>query len=88
MAAVFDVIKKLNGKLDDGEKVVATLKGFSTNGPRGEVKVDPETRDVIQDERAEEVIRKSDGKLGIKVLGVIPQVKDECKALKVGRCGQ
>src|SRR5215471_7357583 len=88
MAAVFDVIKKLNGKLDDGEKVVAALKGFSTNGPRGEVKVDPETRDVIQDERAEEVIRKPDGKLGIKVLGVIPQVKDECKALKVGRCGQ
>jgi branched-chain amino acid transport system substrate-binding protein len=88
MAAIFDVIKKLNGKLDDGEKVVAALKGFSTNGPRGEVKVDPETRDVIQDERAEEVIRKPDGKLGIKVLGVIPQVKDECKALKVGRCGQ
>ena len=27
-------------------------------------------------------------KLGIKVLGVIPQVKDECKALKVGRCAQ
>jgi branched-chain amino acid transport system substrate-binding protein len=88
MAAIFDVIKKLNGKLDDGEKVVATLKGFSTNGPRGEVKVDPETRDVIQDERAEEVYRKADGKLGIKVLGVIPQVKDECKALKVGRCAQ
>jgi len=88
MAAIFDVIKKLNGKLDDGDKVVATLKGFSTNGPRGEVKIDPETRDVIQDERAEEVYRKPDGKLGIKVLGVIPQVKDQCKALKVGRCAQ
>jgi branched-chain amino acid transport system substrate-binding protein len=88
MAAIFDAIKKLNGKVDDGEKVIATLKGFSTNGPRGEVKVDPETRDVIQDERAEEVYRKTDGKLGIKVLGVIPQVKDQCKALKVGRCAQ
>jgi branched-chain amino acid transport system substrate-binding protein len=88
MTAIFDVIKKLDGKLDDGEKVVAALKGFSTNGPRGEVKIDPETRDVIQDERAEEVIRKPDGKLGIKVLGVIPQVKDQCKELKVGRCGQ
>jgi branched-chain amino acid transport system substrate-binding protein len=88
MAAIFDVIKKLNGKLDDGDKVVATLKGFSTSGPRGEVKIDPETRDVIQDERAEEVYRKPDGKLGIKVLGVIPQVKDQCKALKVGRCAQ
>lgn len=88
MAAIFDVIKKLNGKLDDGDKVIATLKDFSTNGPRGEVKIDPATRDVVEDERAEEVYRRPDGKLGIKVLSVIPQVKDECKVLKVGRCGQ
>jgi len=88
MAAIFDVIKKLNGKVDDGEKVVAELKGWSFNGPRGEVKIDPATRDVIEDERAEEVYRKPDGKLGLKVLGVVSQVKDECKELKVGRCAQ
>jgi branched-chain amino acid transport system substrate-binding protein len=86
MAAIFDVIKKLNGKLD-GDQVVAALKGWSITGPRGKVSIDPNTRDVIEDERAEEVIRKPDGKLGIKVLSVIPQVKDECKELKVGRCG-
>ena len=34
-----------------------------------------------------EVYRKPDGKLGLKVLGTIAQVKDECKELKVGRCG-
>ena len=85
MAAIFHVIKKLDGKLD-GDQVVAALKGWSVNGPRGEVSIDPATRDVIEDERAEEVIRKADGKLGVKVLGVIPQVKDECKELKIGRC--
>lgn len=87
MAAIFAVIKKLDGNLDDGEKVVAALKGWSFNGPRGPIRIDPDTRDVIQDERAEEVIRKPDGKLGVKILGVIPQVKDECKELKIGRCG-
>jgi hypothetical protein len=34
-----------------------------------------------------EVIRKPDGKLGIKVLDTTKAVKDECKELKVGRCG-
>jgi branched-chain amino acid transport system substrate-binding protein len=88
MHAVFDTIKKLNGKLDDGEKVIAALKGWSTDGPRGRVSIDPDTRDVIQDERAMEVYRKPDGKLGLKVLGTISQVKDQCKAMKIGRCGQ
>jgi hypothetical protein len=33
-----------------------------------------------------EVIKKPDGKLGVRVLQTFPQVKDECKVLKVGRC--
>jgi hypothetical protein len=41
----------------------------------------------VQDEHAMEVIRKADGKLGIKVLDTTKGVKDECKELKVGRCG-
>lgn len=88
MHAIFDTVKKLNGKLDDGEKVMAALKGWSTDGPRGHVSIDPATRDVIEDERAMEVYRKPDGKLGLKVLGTVAQVKDECKELKVGRCAQ
>ena len=51
------------------------------------MQIDPQTRDVIQPERAEEVIKKADGKLGVKILETYPQVKDECKELKVGRCG-
>ena len=86
MHAIFTAIKKLNGDMSDGAKVVATLKGWSTNGPRGLVMIDPATRDVVQDEHAMEVYRKPDGKLGERVLGTIKQVKDECKVLKVGRC--
>ena len=86
MNAVFHTIKELNGKVDDGLKFVDALKSWSGEGPRGNVKIDPATRDIVQDERAMEVYRKPDGKLGTKVLGTIPQVKDECKELKLGRC--
>ncbi len=87
MHAIFDTIKKLNGNLSDPDKVVAALKGWSTDGPRGHVMIDPATRDVVQDEHAMEVYRKPDGKLGEKILDTTKAVKDECKILKVGRCG-
>ena len=88
MQALFDTVKKLDGKLDDGEKVMAALKGWTGEGPRGKVEIDPQTRDIIQDEHAMVVVKLSDGKLGHKTLDTIPQVKDECKVLKIGRCGQ
>jgi branched-chain amino acid transport system substrate-binding protein len=88
MQAIFDTVKKLDGNLNDGQKVMAALKGWTGEGPRGKVEIDPQTRDIIQDEHAFEVVRLPDGKLGHKVLGTIAQVKDECKVLKVGRCGQ
>ncbi len=87
MHAIFDTIKKLNGDLSDGAKVVAALKGWKASGPRGPVMIDPATRDIVQDEHAMEVYRKPDGKLGEKVLSTTKAVKDECKVLKLGRCG-
>jgi branched-chain amino acid transport system substrate-binding protein len=87
MHAIFDTIKKMNGNLSDGAKVIDALKGWSADGPRGHVMIDPATRDVVQDEHAIEVYKKPDGKLGEKVLGTTKAVKDECKELKVGRCG-
>jgi branched-chain amino acid transport system substrate-binding protein len=86
MHAIFDTIKKLNGNLSDGAKVVEAMKSWSADGPRGHVAIDPATRDIVQDEHAMEVYRKPDGKLGERILGTTKAVKDECKALKVGRC--
>jgi len=88
MAAIFSVIKKLDGNLDDADKVVAAFKGYTADGPRGKIMIDPATRDIVQDERALEVYKKPDGKLGLKVLGTVAQVKDQCKEQKVGRCAQ
>jgi branched-chain amino acid transport system substrate-binding protein len=87
MHAIFDTIKKLNGNVSDGLMVIEALKGWSANGPRGHVSIDPATRDIVEDEHAFEVIRKPDGRLGVKVLATTKQVKDECKVLKLGRCG-
>jgi branched-chain amino acid transport system substrate-binding protein len=86
MHAIFDTIKKLNGNASDGTKFVDAMKGWSGDGPRGHVMIDPETRDIVQDEHAMEVYRKADGKLGERVLGTTKAVKDECKVLKAGRC--
>jgi len=87
MAGIFHVINALHGKLDDGAKVIDVLKGWKHEGVRGPIEIDPQTRDVIQNENAEEVVKKPDGKLGVKVLQTFPQVKDECKVRKLGRCG-
>jgi branched-chain amino acid transport system substrate-binding protein len=87
MHAIFAGIKKLNGNASDGAKFVDALKGWSSDGPRGHVMIDPTTRDIVEDEHAMEVYRKPDGKLGVKVIGTTKQVKDECKVLKLGRCG-
>jgi branched-chain amino acid transport system substrate-binding protein len=86
MAGIFHVINALHGKLDDAGEVIDTLKGWKHEGVRGPIEIDPQTRDVIQNENAEEVIKKPDGKLGVRVLQTFPRVKDECKVLKVGRC--
>jgi hypothetical protein len=49
--------------------------------------IDPETRDIVQDMKVNEVYAE-DGRLRTRTLEVIPQVKDPCKALKVGRCAE
>jgi branched-chain amino acid transport system substrate-binding protein len=86
MHAIFDAIKKLKGNVSDGAKVVKALEGWSTDGPRGHVMIDPATRDIVEDEHAMEVYRKPDGKLAERIVGTTKAVHDECKVLKVGRC--
>jgi branched-chain amino acid transport system substrate-binding protein len=88
MAGIFHVVQALHGNLDDGTKVVKALEGWTYDGPRGQITIDPQTRDVVQDEHAEEVYKQPDGKLSVKILTTFPKVADECKILKVGRCGE
>jgi branched-chain amino acid transport system substrate-binding protein len=47
MAAIYEVVRRLNGRID-GDKAMEILKGLKLTSPRGEIMIDPETRDVIQ----------------------------------------
>lgn len=85
MAAVFHVVKTLDGKIDP-EKAVAALKGWKLQSPRGPIMIDAETRDIIQNIYVQKVVKKGD-RLGIEVIDTITGVKDPCKALGVGNCG-
>ncbi|HEY0989434.1 MAG TPA: ABC transporter substrate-binding protein [Kofleriaceae bacterium] len=47
MAAIYNVIEKLGGTMD-ADKALAILKGYKRTSPRGEIMIDPETRDIVQ----------------------------------------
>jgi branched-chain amino acid transport system substrate-binding protein len=84
MALIVDAVRKLKGKMDT-DKALDAAKTFKYNSPRGPISIDPETRDIIMNAYLSEVIKK-DGRLFQKVLSTTPNVKDPCKALKVGPC--
>lgn len=79
MAAIFHAIKAQNGKVTpDG--TMAALKGWKFDSPRGPIMLDPETRDIIQNEYIREV-KRVDGKLANVEFETIPMVKDPFKVL-------
>jgi branched-chain amino acid transport system substrate-binding protein len=47
MALIYDIVKQLDGKID-GDKAMEIVKGWSYESPRGPIRIDPETRDIIQ----------------------------------------
>lgn len=86
MAAIAHVVKTLDGKVS-AQGAMNALKGWTFNSPRGTIMIDPETRDIVQDEHVHQIVKVGD-RLAIKVIETIPQVKDPCKALKIGKCGK
>jgi branched-chain amino acid transport system substrate-binding protein len=47
MAVVYEVVKKLNGKMDP-DKAMEIIKGMKIDSPRGPIQIDATTRDVVQ----------------------------------------
>jgi branched-chain amino acid transport system substrate-binding protein len=47
MAAIYQVIEKLGGKIDP-DKAMAAFKQVALDSPRGPIHIDPATRDVVQ----------------------------------------
>jgi len=84
MAAIAHAISAQNGDVT-ADGTMKALKGWSFDSPRGKITIDPDTRDIVQDSNVHKVVAK-DGRLMIEVIDTIPQVKDPCKALKIGKC--
>jgi branched-chain amino acid transport system substrate-binding protein len=80
MAAIYHAVNEQKGKMN-GEKTMELLKGWKYDGsPRGPIMIDPETRDIVQNEYVRKV-EKVDGHLANVEFDTIPMVKDPWKAL-------
>lgn len=77
MAAIYEVIRKLNGKMDP-DKAMAVLKGWKTMSPRGPIQIDAETRDIVQTVYVRRV-EKIGGRLYNVEFDKIENVKDPGK---------
>jgi branched-chain amino acid transport system substrate-binding protein len=81
MDAIYYAIRAQNGKVDP-DKTMELLKHYkSDSSPRGPISIDPETRDIVQNEYLREV-RKVNGKLeNVELETVQTAVKDPWKLL-------
>jgi branched-chain amino acid transport system substrate-binding protein len=77
MAAIYDALAKNNGDTD-GDKVIASLKGWKHESPRGAITIDADTRDIIQTVYIRRV-EKKDGHLYNIEFAEFPNVKDPGK---------
>ena len=79
MAAIFHIIAEQKGKIDP-DKTIDLLKGWKYDSPRGPIIIDPETRDIVQNEYLRRV-DKIDGQLHNIEIETISMVKDPWKEI-------
>lgn len=78
MRAIYDAIKKTNGK-GDGQALIDAMKGAAWESPRGPVQIDAQTRDIVQDIYIRKVARVG-GELFNEEFSTVKQVRDPAKA--------
>jgi branched-chain amino acid transport system substrate-binding protein len=80
MAAIFHVVDAQKGKIDP-DQTMALLKGWKDDdSPRGPIYIDPDTRDIVQNEYLRRV-EKVNGQPENVELQTLPMVKDPWKEL-------
>jgi branched-chain amino acid transport system substrate-binding protein len=82
MDMIFQAIKQQKGKLDP-DRTMEIFKSYNNpNSPRGPISIDPETRDIVQNEYLREV-RKVGGQLAnVEIETIGTAVKDPWKELQ------
>ena len=80
MAAIFGALKATGGSTDP-DKIMAALKGWKNpNSPRGEIMIDPETRDIVQHIYIRRVEKQGNHLANIE-FETLPMQKDPWKEL-------
>jgi branched-chain amino acid transport system substrate-binding protein len=79
MAAIFSAVIAQKGKIDP-EKTMALLKGWTYDSARGPIMIDPDTRDIVQNEYVRRVERVNGHLVNVE-LETIPMVKDPWKVI-------
>jgi branched-chain amino acid transport system substrate-binding protein len=79
MAAIFAAIKATNGH-PDADKEMAVIRGWKNESPRGEIMIDPETRDIVQHIYIRRVEKRGDRLANIE-FETLPMTKDPWKEM-------
>lgn len=78
MAAIYDVIQKLDGKIDP-DKAMDILKHEAFTSPRGPISIDPETRDIVQTVYLRRVDKVNGELRNVEIQSLATNVKDPGK---------
>ncbi len=79
---IFAAIKAQNGKLDPDRTMEIFKQYKNANSPRGPISIDPETRDIVQNEYLREVRRVGGQPANVEIETVGTAVKDPWKELQ------
>lgn len=82
MAMIFEAIKEQKGKLDPDKTMEIFKHWKSANSPRGPISIDPETRDIVQDEYLREVRKVNGHYANVELETIAKAVKDPWKELQ------
>jgi len=77
MHLIYEAVKKTGAKAD-GDSLIAAAKGMKWESPRGEISIDPDTRDIVQNVYVRRV-EKAEGKVQNVEIDKIENVKDPAK---------
>jgi branched-chain amino acid transport system substrate-binding protein len=85
MAAIVGLVQKTGGKFT-GDEAMAILSHYRTeDSPRGPISIDPETRDIVQNEYLRKV-QKVDGHLAnVEIETIATAIKDPWKEQRKGK---
>jgi branched-chain amino acid transport system substrate-binding protein len=83
MALIYDVVGGLGGDFQ-GDAAMERIKGWAYESPRGPIRIDPDTRDIVQNIYICRVERV-EGRLVNRVIETYPAVKDPWKERNKGK---